>query len=215
MYIYLDESYNLKDRDKKQFVSINGFMAADVRFLFKKWREYRKPYADKRRRIHAKEKHYNPLREKAFELFERTDLLVVSVFQVIQDIPYNSAVFAKGRLDFEKLYYRLLIKLFKVMHLDEYREVIITVDNRKHKGRMGKEKFRLDILDFLRNEFTDTNFEFVFQPSATNILLELADFYSNIFYRAYMNNDESFLRDCRPRIYQLKNPLNKLTDLLE
>ena len=100
MYIYLDESYNLKDRDKKQFVSVNGFMVADVRFLFK-------------------------------------------------------------------------------------------------------------------NEFEYTNFKFVFQPSATNVLLELADFYSNIFYRAYMNDDESFLRDCRPRIYQLKNPLNILTDVLE
>ena len=25
MYIYLDESYNIKDREKKQFISINGF----------------------------------------------------------------------------------------------------------------------------------------------------------------------------------------------
>jgi hypothetical protein len=100
------------------------------------------------------------------------------------------------------------------MHLDEYKKIVITVDNRKHKGKLGKEKFRQDILEFLCLNFKGTDSAFVFQASTTNILLELADFYSNIFYEAYQGDENSFLRDCRPRIYQLKNPLKKLTDIL-
>lgn len=216
MYIYLDESYNLKDRDKKRFISINGFMVADIKLLFKLWKEYRKPFAEKRQRIHANEKYFESLGKNAISLFEdRTDMLLVSVFQVIQEIPYNSRIYDKGKLDFDTLYYLMLIELFKVMRLDEYRWVKITVDNRKHKGLLGKEKFREDILNFLRKEMDETKFEFFFQPSTTNVLLELADFYSNIFYRAYLNDDKSFLRDCRPRIIVLKNPLSNLTDVLE
>ena len=38
MYIYLDESYNLNDKSKKQFISINGFSVLDEKGLFKKWK---------------------------------------------------------------------------------------------------------------------------------------------------------------------------------
>lgn len=56
MYIYLDESYNLKDRNKKQFISINGFMVLNERSLFKKWKDYRQPFLSKNIRIHANNK---------------------------------------------------------------------------------------------------------------------------------------------------------------
>ena len=59
MYIYLDESYNLKDRNKKQFISINGFMVLNERNLLKKWKDYRKPFTVKKRRIHASDKMIN------------------------------------------------------------------------------------------------------------------------------------------------------------
>ena len=81
MYIYLDESYNLKDRKKKQFISINGFAVLDERSLFK------------------------------------------------------------------------------------------------------------------------------IQPSTTDILLEFADFISNIFYRAYIKDDEKFFENLKFKMVQIKNPL--------
>jgi hypothetical protein len=213
MYIYLDESYNLKDRNKKQFISINGFMVADVKFLFKKWKEYRKPFVEKNVRIHAREKRFDVLREKAKCLLDRTDIILISAFQIVQDIPFNSGAYQKDKLNFDKLYYLMLIELFKIMHLEEYHQINIIVDNRKHKEVLGKEKFRQNVLAFLRNEFGQTKFDFYFQSSTTNILLELADFYSNIYYRAYMDDDVEFFKKYRPR-YQLKNPLNKLTDAL-
>ncbi len=78
MYIYLDESYNLKDREKKQFISINGFAVLDERSLFKKWKEYRYPFTG-RRRIHATDSAFNKLRLKTLKLIGRPDLTLLSV----------------------------------------------------------------------------------------------------------------------------------------
>ncbi len=88
MYIYLDESYNLKDRTKPQFISINGFTVLDERSLFKKWKEYRHPFIGKRR-IHAKDSAFNKLRIKALELLPRPDLTLLTVFQVIQEVSFE------------------------------------------------------------------------------------------------------------------------------
>ena len=82
MYIYLDESYNLKDREKKQFVSINGFAVLHERSLFKKWKECRYSFAGKRR-IHAVDSAFNKLRLKTLKLIGRPDLTLLSVFQIV------------------------------------------------------------------------------------------------------------------------------------
>lgn len=44
MYIYLDESYNLKDRTKKQFISINGFETTAIKRIWKRWKTYRSDF---------------------------------------------------------------------------------------------------------------------------------------------------------------------------
>lgn len=217
MYIYLDESYNLKDRDKKQFVSINGFMVSDVKKLFKYWKSFRKPFLKKKRRIHANDSYFNDLRKNAFMLVETYNLVLVSVFQVIQEIsPDNFSLYNKGKLDFDRIYLLLLIELFRVMDLQEYRNVNIIIDNKKHKGGpLGKKEFESKIMEFLTKEYSETNFDFFMQASTTNILLELADFYSNILYRMYLDNDSSVFYDCRPRMYQIKNPLGDPRDVLK
>lgn len=208
MYIFLDESYNLKDRNKKQFISINGFSVLNEKSLFKRWNAYRRPFAKNKRRIHAKERFFDELRLKALKLIEKSDLSLLSVFQVAQEIPVNKDYFYKGKLDFDKLYLDLVIKLFKELNLQEYRRVVITVDNRKHKGgALGKNIFKRKILDFLESEYKNIEFVFVFQPSSANVLLELADFVSNIFYREYIQDNEKFFKDLKFKITQLKNPL--------
>ncbi len=96
MYIFLDESYNLENRNKKQFISINGFLVLDEKALFKRWKEYRKPFIQNRGRIHAKEKFFDKLRLKALRLIERNDLVLLTVFQAAQEISFdknNSYVF--------------------------------------------------------------------------------------------------------------------------
>ena len=209
MYIYLDESYNLKDRKKKQFISINGFAVLDERSLFKKWKECRYPFIRKRR-IHAVDSVFNKLRLKTLKLIGRPDLTLLSVFQIIQEIPFEKekSYFRKNKLDFEKIYLDLLKVLFGKLKLEEYKSIKIIVDSRKHKGGLlAKETFKKEIRNFLKEKYPKTKTEFKIQPSTTDILLEFADFISNIFYRAYIKNDEKFFENLRFKMVQIKNPL--------
>ena len=210
MYIYLDESYNLKDRNKKQFISINGFMVLNEKNLFKKWKDYRQPFLSKNIRIHANNKIFNKLRIKALKIVNRPDLTLLSSFQVLQEISFkkNSAYFHRGKLNFDKIYFDLIIGLFQELNLGEYRNVKIIIDSRKYRsGVLGKRNFKQEIKNFLRTQYRQVNFEFKMQPSTTDILLELADFISNIFYRVYINDDKQFFEDLRCKIIQIKNPL--------
>lgn len=210
MFIYLDESYNLKDRDKLQFISINGFAVLNSKSLFKKWKEYRYDFLSKRRRIHASDSHFILLRKEALKLMSRSDVTLLTAFQIIQQIPResNKKYFSQGKLDFEKIYSELLKHLFVRMQLGEYKEVKIVIDSRKHKnGLLGKKEFQKEMEHFLRQDFIKTKSEFKPQPSSSDILLELADFLSNIFYRAYLKDDQDFFEELRGKLLQIKNPL--------
>lgn len=210
MYIYLDESYNLKDRSKKQFISINGFMVLDERGLFKKWKDCRRLFSIKKRRIHATDNFFDKLRFKALELVDRHDLILLSAFQVLQEISFknNNIYFHKGKLNFDRIYCDLIIELFKRLDFKEHQKVKIIIDSRKHRGgTSGKKNFEQKIMNFLHTEYKQINFKFKMQPSSTDILLELADFVSNIFYRAYINDDKQFFQNLGFKIIQIKNPL--------
>jgi len=67
MYIFLDESYNLKDRSRPQFISISGFKTAAIKQIWKHWKIYRRKFISKAR-IHATDKRFEPLREKILNL---------------------------------------------------------------------------------------------------------------------------------------------------
>ena len=62
-------------------------------------------------------------------------------------------------------------------------------------------------LKILEKQYKQTKFEFKTQSSATDVLLELADFISNIFYRAYLKDDKQYFEDLRFKMTQIKNPL--------
>jgi len=210
MFIVLDESYNLKDRTKLQFISINGFAVLDIKGLMKRWKEHRRPFVARRRRIHATDSVFNELRVKALQLVARPDVTLLTAFQVIQEIPFGreKKYFVKGKLDFEKVYFDLLITLFWELRLGEYKSVKIIIDSRKHKGGiLGKKRFQKEVISFLKKQYADVRIKFKMQPSSTDISLELADFVSNIFYRAYINKDESFFDNLKFKTIQIKNPL--------
>lgn len=209
MYIYLDESYNLKDRSRKQFISINGFAVLDERSLFKKWKEYRKPFTGKRR-IHAKDSAFDELRIKVLKLFARPDITLLTIFQAVQEIPFEreKEYFQKGKLNFERVYFDLLKALFSQSQLEEYKSVKINVDSRKVQGGvLAGRAFRSEVEQFLRNTYPQTRIEFETPSSTTDILLEFADFISNIFYRAYQRDDEKFFAELQFKLIQIKNPL--------
>ena len=212
MYIYLDESYNLKDREKKQFISINGFKTTDVKQIRKHWKIYRRRFISKNR-IHATDGKFEPLRKNCLNLiYSLPDAYLITSFQSIQEIPTDKASFyyKKDKLDFEKVYEDLVKALLDKLNLQEYKKVIITIDSRKHKGGILKEKrFRENILFYLKECYPNTIFNFEIQPSYSNVLLEIADFVSNTFYKKYTDREIKSLEELKIKTIQIKNPLGK------
>lgn len=210
MYIYLDESYNLKDRTKPQFISINGFMTTNVSVIRKRWLRARIPYAH-RRRIHAHECYFLPLWEKAFEIIKANQVYLISVFQDIRSIPYrhNQKYFTKNKLNFEKVYADLCKHLLFSLNLNEYKKVVVTIDNRKYKsGIIGKKEFRGAIEKELKIMYPDVIFEKPrMVPSSSDVLLELADFISNTFFKCYQDDKKRDLAELKIKTIQIKNPL--------
>lgn len=87
-------------------------------------------------------------------------------------------------MNFDKVYEDMLKALFNKLNLQEYKKVIITIDSRKHRGGvLGKKKFQENILFYLEQCYPNTIFDFEMQPSCSNILLEIADFIANTFYK--------------------------------
>jgi len=211
MYIFLDESYNLKDRSRPQFISISGFKTAAVKQIWKHWKIYRRRFIS-RNRIHATDRRFESLREKSLKLIHQPDTSLVTVSQVIQEIPTDKSIayYKKGKLDFEKVYGDMLKSLFDKLNLQEYKKVIITIDSRKHRGGiLGKKKFRENIFFYLKRCYPNTIFDFEMQSSSSNILLEIADFISNSFYKKHIGQEINSLEELKVKTIEIKNPLEK------
>jgi len=210
MYIFLDESYNLKDRSKPQLISISGFIAIDVNKVWKRWREYRRKFAGKWR-IHATDGIFEPLREKAFRLAENIpDITLLSVVQLIPHIPVGkeSPYYRKGKLNFDKVYEDMLKSLLEQAHIHTYNEVVITIDSRKMKeGRLGKKRLQEHVLTYFREYYSLVHVEFRPLPSSSSILLEMADFISNTLYRQYIGEKMPMAEKVKGKTIVLKNPL--------
>lgn len=210
MYIFLDESYNLKDRSKPQFVSINGFMTVPVKKVWKRWREHRRKFAGKWR-IHATDIVFEPLREKTFRLVEQSpDITLLSVVQAIPAIPARKGnpYWQKGKLNFDKVYEDMLKSLFDRIQLSAYTAVRVTIDNRKtREGMLGKQRLQEHILAYLAQYYPSTHVTFRFVPSTSEILLEIADFVSNTFYKKYAGQEVSMLEHLKGKTIVLENPL--------
>ena len=206
MNIYLDESYNLQKDKGKMFISINGFAVLDDKKLRKRWRMVRKSFARSKRRIHATDSYFAELREKSFKLLGRHDVNILSVFQLVQEVPHE--YFDKDGIKFDSVYGDLLKKLFAELSLGEYKRARIVIDARKHKGgRLGEKLFRKSVESFLKQTFSDTNCIFKATPSYMDTLLELADFVSNTFYKEYKNETRGVFETLGFRLVQIKNPL--------
>ncbi len=210
MYIFLDESYNLKDRTKLQFISINGFKTTEVKQIWKHWKIYRRKFISKAR-IHATDKRFEPLRKKGIDLiYSSPDTSFITSIQIIQEIPIDKLkiYYKKDKLNFDKIYEDLVKAILDKLHLQEYREVIINIDNRKHKqGILGKKNFQENILFYLKECYPNTVFCFKFLPSGSNILIEIADFISNTFYKQYIGQSIDFLEKIKIKTIKIKNPL--------
>ncbi|MFH0857517.1 MAG: hypothetical protein V1848_02085, partial [Candidatus Magasanikbacteria bacterium] len=136
----------------------------------------------------------------------RHDVNILSVFQLTHEVPHD--YFDKNGIKFDSIYADLVKKLFSEMSLGEYKKVKIIIDARKHKGgRLGEKKFQKDIEIFLLNQFSSTNCIYKATPSYLDVLVELADFVSNTFYREYQNDSDHIFEEIGFRLIQIKNPL--------
>jgi len=166
----------------------------------------RRPFTKHKRRIHATDPYFEELRTKSISLLNSSDVTILSVFQLVQEIPYD--YFDKHGLDFDKIYTELLKVLFKELSLQEYRRVRIVIDSRKHPGGVSSaELFQQNIDNFLKNEFAGTQCSFLSTPSYVDILVELADFVSNTFYKSYWQNENEIFSQLGVKLIQIKNPL--------
>lgn len=206
MNIYLDESYNLQKSKGKMFISINGFAVLDDEILRKRWKIIRKDYVKSKRRIHATDSHFEKLREKSIKLLGRHDVNILSVFQLTQELPFN--YFDNEKMKFDSVYADLLKKLFVEMRLGEYQKARIIIDARKHEGgRLAEKKFQKEIDKFLKNEFPKTQCIYKVVHSYLDVLVELADFVSNTFYKEYQTDSNHIFEEIGFRLIQIKNPL--------
>ena len=134
------------------------------------------------------------------------DISVASVFQLVQELPYE--YFDKQGMQFERVYSELLKRLFKELSLQEYKQVRIIVDSRKYPSdTLGANQFQKEIEQFLKKEFSSTKSAFLPTPSYVDVLVELADFVSNTFYRAYQADDQTVFDQLGYKLIQIKNPL--------
>lgn len=206
MNIYLDESYNLQKSKGKMFISINGFAVLDDRALRKRWKIARKEYVKFKRRIHATDSQFEKLREKSIKLLGRHDVNILSVFQLTQELSFN--YFDDDKIKFDSVYADLLKKLFLEMSLGGYQKVRIIIDARKHEGgKLAEIKFQKEIDKFLKKEFSNTRCVYKATHSYLDILVELADFVSNTFYKEYQTDSSHIFEDIEFRLIQIKNPL--------
>ena len=212
MNIYLDESYNLQSSKNKIFISINGFSILEDKRLRKRWRIVRKPYSAKGR-IHATDTKFEKLRISGIKLLGRNDVTILSIFQLVQEIPH--LYFSQQKVNFDSVYTALLEHLFLRLSLQEYKKVRIIIDARKHKGGiLGEKRFRENIMQFLADHFPNTDIHFHQPASYQDILLELADFISNTFYREYQKDKTHIFNQLGFKMMQIKNPL-KRADILQ
>ena len=215
MYIFLDESYNLKDRTKPQFISINGFRTTAPKQIWKRWKIYRRRFISKAR-IHATDKRFEPLRKKGLDLiYSSPEVTLLTVFQSVQEIPKDksNSYYKKDRLDFEEVYEDMLKTLLDEMSLREYKKVVINIDSRRHKGGiLGKKRFQENILFYLEQCYPNTIFRFEILPSSSNILIEVADFISNTFYKKYIGQKIVSLEKLEVKTIEIKNPLKNQGD---
>ncbi len=153
------------------------------------------------------------MRGKSFDLISLTaDTFLLTAFQTIREIPAgkNNPYYKKDKLNFEKAYGDILKALLERLSLREYKKVVINIDSRKHKeGILGKKAFQENILFYLEQCYPNTIFRFEILPSTSNILIEMADFVSNTFYKKYIGQKTKYLEELKLKTIAIKNPLGK------
>ncbi|HEX9722450.1 MAG TPA: DUF3800 domain-containing protein [Candidatus Paceibacterota bacterium] len=209
MYIYLDESFQLKRGTENQFLIIAGFATSDPARIAKVFNRIKKHTLPKKL-ITREIKSTNPLADRAFKpkLFrelQAEDVQIYAITQIKHQLPHD--YFAKDQLLYDKLYLDLL-KILLVNEWDYHDEEIVVTTMDTYRPRLLK---RGDIISVLQSElaqkYPDKHFRIQFQTSEL-LNLQLADHICGVFYQLMQNNQKWF-EMIKPKLKKIvANPLS-------
>lgn len=209
MYVFLDESFQLKTGTENQFLTIAGFSTNSPKRIAKIVNRIKKHTLPKKLR-EQEIKSTNPVADRAFKpkLFQTLndeDVQIYAITQLKNQLPPD--YFHKGTLIYDKLYLDLL-KILLVREWD-YRDdqiVITTLDTYRPKSVK-----RGDIINALhislKNQYPEKHFRIQFHTSEL-LTLQLADQICGIFYQL-MQENQVWFDIIKPKLKKIvSNPLS-------
>lgn len=210
MYIYLDETFNLKKGSKNQFLAIAGFSTNNPKQISKLFDRIKKSSLPKK--LSGREiKSANILAEKLIKpkLFPALLNFDIEIYCCTQQKNLLSNIyFPKQKLNYDKLYLDLLSDLLvNQWHYRDQKIIILTLDTFKTK-KINKQKISQTLMISLKEKYPKINFQINFVSSAGELNLQLADFICGIFYDRVLQNEKWF-KIVKSKVIKNKlNPLN-------
>lgn len=183
-YIYIDEAYNLAPNAKHQLIVIGGFGTSDPKKIAKAYKKIRKFNLTKRQyQLETKSSDRVAIKKLIPKLFKALVGLDIVIYAIRQDkkfIPYK--YFEEDKLNYEKLYLDLLIKLIRdEWDLKKHDNISIMADYFHTKTNMPEK-----ILNVLKRKYPNKKFGIQFADSQKDINLQIADLIVGSFYKSFV-----------------------------
>jgi len=206
-YIYIDETYNLREGSQNQFLAIAGFGTENTRKIAKLYKILKNRILSKKKQgIEIKSTDRlaeKQLRPQLFKRLQQNDLEIYAVYQYKNQLPFR--YFRKNKLLYEQFYLNLLVHLFiKKWQFSNQKQIMITLDNFKTKN-ISKEKMIFYLAQRLEEKYPQKRFSIQFADSAKLLALQIADQICGIFYQAFTNKSKANFGELGSTI--ISNPL--------
>ena len=182
-YIYIDEAYNLTSGAKDQLIVIGGFGTSNPKKIAKTYKKIRRFNLSKRQlKLETKSSDRIAIKKiipKLFRALVGLDIVIYAIRQDKKFIPHN--YFKKGKLNYDKLYLDLLIRILRdEWNLENRDNISIMADYFHTKTDMPKK-----ILKALKQKHPNKKFGIQFADSQKDMNLQIADFIVGSFYKSF------------------------------
>lgn len=209
MYIFLDETFQLKKGAENQFLAIAGFSTKDPKRIAKVVNRVKKHTLPKKLRT-SEIKSTNLIADRAFKpkLFKaliNEDLEIYAITQLKNQLPLS--YFSDSVLLYDKLYLQLLeILLIQEWSYYDDKIVITTLDSYRPISVTRGELIRT-LENELRIKYPDRHFRIQFHTSEL-LTLQLADLICGVFYQL-MQENQTWFDMIKPKLKKIvANPLS-------
>lgn len=194
MYIYLDETFNLKKGTKNQFLAIAGYETQDPKKLIKLFLKIKSAKLPKKW-IGSEIKSANIVAEKLIKpyLFQKLSDTDISIYSNLQYKNYLPRKYFKNEvLNYDLLYLDLLKDLLtRRWSFKDNKIIILTLDTFKTK-KISKREIISSLKTDLALKYPNKTFDITFESSASFLNLQIADFVCGIFYDWVLGNKKWF-----------------------